>query len=247
MSQQEHYDLPPFTYTPLTRGEIRLLLPTNDEDGLSWTMQVVLSYVWGPQDQTFPVICNGQIHHVHHNLHTALPYLANRHISFRSQKVADDADEGDDLPTESIEADGVPRPIWIDAQCINQGDEEEMLCQIRSMNLIYQRATMVWAWLDLPEDYDLLDDAIELLPKITQVARGFSLNVTLAQTVDLGPFFLRNINARVWRVLIHLVSNEWYRCVWILQELALAHEITFLCGKHATSFALLGRFAKRAW
>ncbi|KAF1829096.1 hypothetical protein BDW02DRAFT_510766, partial [Decorospora gaudefroyi] len=73
-----------------------------------------LSYVWGSQAESFPFTLNGCISHVHHNLHTALPYLVRR---------------GDAR---------LVRPIWIDAICINQTDKKEKMVQIRLMNKVYR-------------------------------------------------------------------------------------------------------------
>ncbi|KAH6638417.1 heterokaryon incompatibility protein-domain-containing protein [Boeremia exigua] len=218
MSQQQTNDLPPFTYGPLSRGQIRLLMPTGDEDGLSWTMEVVdldddvefdaLSYVWGSQDQLYPIKCNYQRLHVHHNLFSALPYLAHQPL----------------------------RPIWIDALCINQSDSEEKMSQISSMNRIYRKAQTVWIWLGLLSNQDLMQDAIDLLPVIAcaghhawrrskgQDAESFELDVDMHISRDLDPLTLESLK--------HLLGNQWFRRVWILQEFTLAKSATFLCGSH---------------
>ena len=126
--------LPQYTYESLKPGEIRLLKPANPDDGLSWTIEIAsidaaslefdaLSYTWGSQSQTFPIACNGLAMRVHHNLHTTLPYLARRSGNWAT------------------------RPIWVDAVCINQADNDEKQVQIRLMNTLYRRAKKVWVWL----------------------------------------------------------------------------------------------------
>jgi hypothetical protein len=105
-----------FSYStlPLVDGDIRLLEPTDEADGLHWSIRTAsldsqeleydaLSYVWGSPAQNFPIICNGYSFHVHGNLYSALPFLAQRYKGANS------------------------RPIWIDAICINQKDDEEKL------------------------------------------------------------------------------------------------------------------------
>src|SRR5690242_8932242 len=99
MSQRHKHDLPLFSYQPLASGQIRLLMPTGDEEEPSWTMESfdlddgikfdALSYVWGAQDEEmYPVKCNDQRHYVHRNLFMALPYLARRNrYRTRWQKV----------------------------------------------------------------------------------------------------------------------------------------------------------------
>ena len=129
-----------FIYTPLQPGQIRVLLPHIQADGrVHWSLaneQLLdpsgkrtsleydaLSYTWGdstPKATKFPVVCNDQQMLVHHNLNTALPFLARRNS---------------------------PLPIWIDAVCINQPDKDEKFHQIQMMLQIYQCASQVWVWL----------------------------------------------------------------------------------------------------
>ncbi|KAF3031425.1 hypothetical protein E8E12_001247 [Didymella heteroderae] len=129
-----------FIYTPLQPGQIRVLLPHIQADGrVHWSLaneQLLdpsgnrtsleydaLSYTWGdstPKATKFPVVCNDQQLLVHHNLNTALPFLARRNS---------------------------PLPIWIDAVCINQPDKDEKFHQIQMMFQIYQCAAQVWVWL----------------------------------------------------------------------------------------------------
>ena|ERR1700712_3353593 len=92
------------------------LLSLADNNRLTWASFEALSYAWGDQTGTYPVICDGKKLHVHRNLHTALPYLARRPSAL---------------------------PIWIDAICINQANEMEKMEQIRLMSQIYTRADLV--------------------------------------------------------------------------------------------------------
>jgi hypothetical protein len=92
-----------FSYSTctLTDGDIRLLEPTDEADGLHWSIRAApvddpapeydaISYVWGSNLQTFPIVCNEPLL-VHGNLCSALPFLARRYKDAKS------------------------RPIWIDA------------------------------------------------------------------------------------------------------------------------------------
>jgi hypothetical protein len=208
-------DNPSFSYTALVAGEIRLLEPTDRADGLKWTLRTThlddelkydaLSYVWGPQTGTFPIVCNGQTLHVHHNLYTALPYLARRYMKGRS------------------------RPIWIDAICINQKDEEEKFVQIGMMNKVYQSAEMVWVWLGIAEKQNRMAEAITLLPNIVQAGKQVEEHFTSPRTIEekerdlangMKPYFrlnllddshgLNKLDADLWSAIFHLLSNPWY-------------------------------------
>jgi hypothetical protein len=125
-------ELPSFTYDAINPNFIRTLVPdlTTDPGSHTWLLETVhldaldyeyeaLSYIWGSQANSFPITLNGRLVHVHSNLFSALPYLAHR---------------GGVKPV---------RPIWIDAVCINQANEEEKMAQIRLMNKIYRRARTV--------------------------------------------------------------------------------------------------------
>jgi hypothetical protein len=78
----------PFSYTtcPLADGDIRLLEPTDEANGLHWSIRTAsldsqelkydaLSYMWGSPTQNLPIICNVYPFHVHGNLYSALPFL----------------------------------------------------------------------------------------------------------------------------------------------------------------------------
>lgn len=82
-----------------------------------------LSYVWGDEKDTLPIILNNKVVQVTRNLATAL-----RHIEHDRGRL------------------GV-RIFWVDALCINQKDNSEKSRQVQMMGDIYKRATRVFAWL----------------------------------------------------------------------------------------------------
>jgi hypothetical protein len=221
-------DLPPFTYTPLTANEIRLLTPVIEDDSITWTLSTVqldsqdlkfetLSYVWGSQDESFPIVCNEKLFWVHHNLHTALPYLARR-----------------------TNVDEV-LPIWIDSICINQTDDEEKIVQIRSMNQIYRRASRMWIWLGMAECQDWIPEAVPNLLRLNDLNKDpsnlYRVRGTSAETV---------LDPSVRKAITHLIVNPWYRRLWVTQELVLSTYAVTLCGEHEISIDTL-EDAQRCW
>jgi hypothetical protein len=215
-------DLPPFTYTPLSTNEIRLLTPVIEDDSIAWTLSTVqldsqdlkfetLSYVWGSQDESFPIVCNEKLFWVHHNLHTALPYLARR-----------------------TNVDEI-LPIWIDAICINQTDDEEKIVQIRSMNQIYRRAVRVWIWLGIAEHQDCIPEAISTLSWLKQFDED---PINPARKRESTPEMI-HLDPSVHKAVMHLVTNPWYRRLWVTQELVLSTCAVALCGKYEISIDLL--------
>ncbi|KAF1916067.1 heterokaryon incompatibility protein-domain-containing protein [Ampelomyces quisqualis] len=218
---------PVFAYTPLKAREIRVLRPGNEVNAHDWILESIsldaedldydaLSYTWGLQNETYPITCNGRSMRVHHNLYSALPFLARR---------------TGELST---------RPIWIDAVCINQKDEDEKRVQIRLMNILYRRAKQVWVWLGCGTHGEQahIGRAVTLLPHIIdESTRRKSLPKTWRTEEVATP--LRSLHPGVWRTVTYLLRNTWYHRVWIVQEAALAAEITFLCGQHRIDYKLL--------
>lgn len=218
-------DLPPFMYSALSAREIRVLVPDGPDprSGLSWSLKTVdiddkspqftaLSYAWASDSHpdTFPISCNGCQLRVHYNLYTALPFLARQ---YQNESVA--------------------TPYWIDAICINQTDDEEKIFQIRLMNTIYRQANRVLIWLGLalkPEWQNLIPRAIELLPLlIKECARCRQSTFKYDLEVDRE---LSHLGRDGWEAILHLLRNTYFRRVWMVQEVALAKELVFLCGDH---------------
>ncbi|KAH8801356.1 heterokaryon incompatibility protein-domain-containing protein [Xylogone sp. PMI_703] len=80
---------------------------------------VALSYTWGQQLPSVPIIINGRIKMVSENLYLALLHLRQRRY----------------------------KTIWIDALCINQDDLQERAAQVQRMKDIYEQAFLVYIWL----------------------------------------------------------------------------------------------------
>jgi hypothetical protein len=232
MSTQKN--LPEFSYTPLAPDEIRLLWPLYKDDGLTWSLRAVslddpnlvfdaLSYTWGIQDSTFPMVCNGQTLQVHHNLFSALPYLATRHGT-----------TGD-------------RPIWIDAVCINQTDQPEKSIHIHRMNNIYRQAETVWVWLGVSSEQDRIPEAIALLPHIARAAnRCMELRDSPSLLREYSRFQLQGLEPALWIAVLHILSNQWFHRVWVVQEASLAKKLRFLCGNHEIGLEPLEETLKSA-
>lgn len=230
-------DLPPFEYSALSAREIRILVPDDMQptSGLSWSLRkasiddqglyfTALSYAWAchTHPDTFPISCNGRQLRVHYNLYSALPFLARRY-------------NNDDL---------LATPYWVDAICINQLDDEEKVSQIRLMNMIYRQADRVLVWLGLalkPQWQNLIPRAIELLPLlIKEFARsrhpGPGARLTPNFMVDRELAYLGRDG---WEAILHLLRNTYFRRVWMVQEVALAKDLVFLCGDHEIESKLM--------
>lgn len=120
---------------------------------------------------------------------------------------------------------------------MNQADDDEKISQIRLMNTVYRHADSVLVWLGLtfnPDSQAFIPRAIELLPLLI---KEFLRSRRPGPGAKLTPNFevdreLGYLGREGWEAIIHLVRNPYFRRVWMVQELALAKEITFLCGDH---------------
>ncbi|OAL45453.1 HET-domain-containing protein [Pyrenochaeta sp. DS3sAY3a] len=234
-------DLLLYTYTPLQTNHIRILVqdPFRKPAGLCWNIQFLdmssthdvkfeaLSYAWGSQANSYPITLNGKRFDVHHNLYTALPFLSMRG---------------------NVQ---LYRPLWIDAICINQSDEEEKLQQIRLMNRIYAEANKVWVWLGLPPQQEHIPTAIGLLTGFAQAGqyvRKLEPGKRYEAQQELGEYGLKGLEGEVWATILHLIENPWCRRLWAAQEAALPDDIAFLCGAHEISLeALRGAMLAVTW
>ncbi|KAJ1328116.1 HET domain-containing protein [Microdochium nivale] len=218
--------LSPYVYTPLSHGEIRLLYSTTDApaDRTTWTLRAkrllradgepplmydALSYTWGSLGRTFPFVCNGKELQIHKNLKEALPYLARRKSSL---------------------------PIWIDAVCINQTDDDEKAVQISLMHKIYRQAAMAWIWFGPlqigPEVITLFQELIAIGPELAELRK-------VDKTRDPTDFGLPAVDSPIWRAANDVLGNKWFTRVWIVQEAALPRAVKFLCGVTEISWEII--------
>lgn len=102
----------------------------------------------------------------------------------------------------------VSKTLWIDAICINQSDEEERRQQILEMQNIFTSAVQVRAWLG--EDPKHGELAISLLEDL--------------QEEDIAKFSLNNFKTKKWEALKNFWSQPYWKRIWIVQEIAVAHE-----------------------
>jgi hypothetical protein len=108
------------------------------------------------------------------------------------------------------------RILWIDAVCINQNDIEERNHQVGLMSFIYRQAYHVIAWLG-PET----ETSHEAIGFLNQMLDG---SIPMANC-DRLPF------KKKWDAIKQLCEMQYWRQLWIIQEVVLASQVTFWCGK----------------
>jgi hypothetical protein len=177
----------PYPYSSLLPDSIRLLrlLPSGDEDApvqcqlFSYCRQEVskgnhlyeaLSYVWGDENKTLPIFIGKHRFDVTENLHAALSRLRDHSLE---------------------------RIIWVDAICINQGNEKEKEKQIQLMARIYGQAYSVVVWLG--KEADDSDVALEAI-----ISAGNDRDLKFTD------------NATVQQAVIKLLERKWFRRIWVM-------------------------------
>lgn len=112
------------------------------------------------------------------------------------------------------------RYLWIDALCINQDDISEKNQQVPKMGQIYQTAAKVVVWLGLRS-------------KNSDIAIDFSLEAcTRRFELQAWMFEVMKNPGRVehWRAAVNLFERDYWRRVWIFQEIFYAKSLIVRCG-----------------
>jgi hypothetical protein len=119
------------------------------------------------------------------------------------------------------------RTIWIDALCINQEDKIERSRQVTRMRDIYQKATKVIVWLGPASPttqfaYKLLSEA----------------NWNWHNIENWLPKSLTNPSrSKHWKAFLELTSRDYWRRVWIIQEIFSGRFVIVRCGFHCMRWA----------
>lgn len=133
-----------------------------------------------------------------------------------------------------IRYEDTPRPVWIDAICIDQSNLEERAQQVRLMREIYQHSARTIAWLGEETEESSLSMSY----------KGPHGSGEILKAVDEG----RQLDQEAYRceyVAFHaLLSSSWFTRAWILQEVAVSPHLSLQCGKKSMDWEL---FTKVFW
>lgn len=125
-------------------------------------------------------------------------------------------------------------PLWIDALCINQRDEAEKASQVSMMADIYSTAFQVVVWLgkdDPAPRFLAVHGNRELETFLTDVAMGKQDSLPATDALrKMGLESLQGWHDMWWDYVCFYRRQRYFRRAWIIQETALAREITVLCG-----------------
>lgn len=128
------------------------------------------------------------------------------------------------------------RTVWIDALCINQQDAEEKTSQVRMMRDVYERAARVVVWLG-PSDADSF-----LCINFLQSVAAMTFATRQTEEEWLVGFMNDPSNDSTWHSLFNFTRREYWRRMWIVQEIVTASSLIVYCGLDEISWDELLRF-----
>ncbi|KAK8099024.1 uncharacterized protein PG998_012265 [Apiospora kogelbergensis] len=123
------------------------------------------------------------------------------------------------------------KTLWVDALCINQSDNTEKSIQVRRMGAVYRSAARVIVWLGPERDESAL--VMQLFEftaaraNVNWTTLVYTLNDNYVAEVSMefgmGPYaFSAHVES--------LLGREWFKRVWVRQEVFLARQAVVLCG-----------------
>jgi len=120
---------------------------------------------------------------------------------------------------------------WIDSICINQEDDKERSSQVELMGRIYKKAKLTIVWLG--EETDQSVEATEFLRTLSDPKWKSGNDRTVIKPL------LDHKLAPKWKAVEALLSNEWWKRVWTLQEFIISEQVKFYWGPANVSRAQL--------
>ncbi|KAK5741748.1 hypothetical protein LTR17_003739 [Elasticomyces elasticus] len=108
--------------------------------------------------------------------------------------------------------------LWIDAICVDQEDNQEKSLQIAKMDSIYRHAERVVVWLGQADKAS--QQTFELLQRVHDLEID-----RLQEFIDDRELILG------WIALSETLDRDWFHRRWIIQDIAVARDITFICGR----------------
>ncbi|KAM0433301.1 hypothetical protein ACHAPT_004177 [Fusarium lateritium] len=232
---------PAYESLALSRSEFRILLLQPSEDFNAPLASRLtrcnldappkyecLSYVWGTAERTKAMTVNEETLYITPNLDSIL-----RHLRLPSQ----------------------PRPLWVDAICINQSDKQERSAQVPRMKDIYASCSrdLVWVGPYKSDEYshglEVLERGLAIMEQMESFERGpvedeFALYAEWRQRLmgHRAKGVLRLTRDEV-DALTHVLSDSpvWGR-LWVMQEVSCAPELVLVAGRHTLDWRVIPSF-----
>lgn len=116
--------------------------------------------------------------------------------------------------------------MWVDSICINQKSDEERNSQVPLMAEIFGLASEVILWIGEGEG----DENLEAIRFLHGLADLYDMEPSVAR--QLVSYIVREPGLRSsWLALGQFLAKEWWKRLWILQEIVLAQSAILVCGR----------------
>jgi hypothetical protein len=173
-----------------------------------------ISYVWGTDIRDREILCDGYAVKITPNLSEVL-----RHVRLPDRPLA----------------------LWADSICINQEDKIEKGHQVALMGKVYRSAKVVLLYIG--SDNDGHGPAIcSLLDEVDEMIQSTCRKIDM--TWDSFPYPDKDdvlLDDPRWDSLYQLLSQDWFRRGWVVQEAALAAQGEVLWGQSSFDWQKLMR------
>ena len=177
-----------------------------------------LSYCWGEDVRSSAIICNGHTLEITPSLFGALQEVLK--VGMGNQ------------------------PLWVDAICLNQNDEDEKAVHVLQMYSIYANACQVVVWLGHAdaETPEVIFQMERILRKLKEPnLQNFSRHSNSREVLSHG---LPADEDPIWRSIGRLLHRPWFQRLWPLQEIAFAKNINFRCGPLLSTWTTIRDFVR---
>ncbi len=137
----------------------------------------------------------------------------------------------------------------VNLTCIDQTNVDECNHQVNLMDQIYSNCFKVMVWLGpdqgvAPTDLELMLKLKSVDAYIEELARAYGGSalslLSQNQAQCLSMFGLPEITDPKWRILSAFLTRRWFKRLWVVQEVVMAHEIEVLCGRSIIEWPLIG-------
>lgn len=120
------------------------------------------------------------------------------------------------------------RDLWVDAICINQDNIKERNYQVTLMKNIFQKSrnTVVW----LGEESANSEGAIQLVKELARISLKTTTYSRFYRVWNREVRNLPPLYDPAWRAFEDLLQRPWFHRAWIIQEVSVARDVTFVTG-----------------
>jgi DNA-directed RNA polymerase subunit RPC12/RpoP len=214
-----HFQHEPLDLRQATTIRLIEILPTGADETVACRVRhatteahyTCLSYVWGSSRNTKTIHMNGKPFQVRENLWNFLRTASSEEACASTIGLSNNADKATNLILKKAKSS-----LWIDALCIDQGNNGERNHQVQQMGNIFSSAQRVIAWMGTS-------------PQVTSLFRY------VRDELHAQYFF----DANYFIELAEFSTDDYWKRAWITQEVQLARQVVLLANNIAIDLALL--------